>query len=301
MRHFIIALWLVMLPYLSFAQEEQPAVNFRANKDSIYIGQAIKYTLTVTAKKDIEIDFSPLDKSFKDFVIKDSGDSVTGLWSKNKHVHWYLLTSYSVGTLTIPKTAILYRIKGGTEWKRLEVGEYKIEVKTALNKKEANSEIRDIRPPVPLRSFFYLYCLLAVIFVVAVIFFASKMIKQKYRVSALKAEIIPAHILAYEELERLKNKNYIATDRVKIYFDELSDIVRRYLENRFGLRAPEMTTEEFLNYVRGQSLLAQPHKQLLKEFLEKCDLVKFAKYHPSKEEIDSAFDSAKIFVDQTKE
>jgi len=82
---------------------------------------------------------------------------------------------------------------------------------------------------------------------------------------------------------------------------EISDIIRHYLENRFLLKAPEMTTEEFLFYVRDYSQLIKEHKTLLKEFLLTCDLVKFAKYVPLFEEMDAIFVSAKKLVDETKE
>ena len=81
---------------------------------------------------------------------------------------------------------------------------------------------------------------------------------------------------------------------------ELSDIVRRYLENRFNLRAPEMTTEEFLNGVKDNKALSYEHKSLLREFLLHCDLVKFAKYEPPEKEADLSFKSAKELIDQTK-
>ena len=62
-----------------------------------------------------------------------------------------------------------------------------------------------------------------------------------------------------------------------------------------------MTTEEFLFYVRDYSRLISNHKALLKEFLLACDLVKFAKYIPTSEEIDAIFLSARKVVDETKE
>ncbi len=62
-----------------------------------------------------------------------------------------------------------------------------------------------------------------------------------------------------------------------------------------------MTTEEFLISARDAVELISEHKNLLKEFLLCCDLVKFAKYAPSVDEVNSIFDSAKNFIDQTKE
>jgi len=77
--------------------------------------------------------------------------------------------------------------------------------------------------------------------------------------------------------------------------------VRQYLENRFNIRATEMTTEEFLIRVREDRALSFEHKGLLREFLQSCDLVKFAKYEPGQQEALSSMVAAKKLIDQTKE
>ena len=81
---------------------------------------------------------------------------------------------------------------------------------------------------------------------------------------------------------------------------KISGIIRHYLENRFALKAPEMTTEEFLFYVRDYGSLISEHKALLKEFLVACDMVKFAKHTPTVDAMMAIFDSAKKLVDETK-
>jgi len=67
------------------------------------------------------------------------------------------------------------------------------------------------------------------------------------------------------------------------------------------VRAPEMTTEEFFAALRGSEILSAAHKNLLKDFLALCDIVKFARYGPTTDEIDRSYDAAKRFVDETKE
>ncbi len=99
----------------------------------------------------------------------------------------------------------------------------------------------------------------------------------------------------------MEKKDYIRKGKTKAYYIELSDIMRRYLENRFNIRAPEMTTEEFLIKVKEDSVLSLEHKGLLRDFLLNCDLVKFAKYQPAEQEAGLSFASAKKLIDQTKE
>jgi hypothetical protein len=85
------------------------------------------------------------------------------------------------------------------------------------------------------------------------------------------------------------------------YYVELSFIIRRYIEDRFDVRAPEMTTEEFLSKVKDMNVLSDEQKALLKNFLSYCDLIKFAKYGSTYEEMEASFESAKKFIGQTKE
>jgi hypothetical protein len=84
------------------------------------------------------------------------------------------------------------------------------------------------------------------------------------------------------------------------WFVELSAIVRSYLEGRFAVRAPELTTEEFLREARRSSELGDEQRAGLGEFLERCDRVKFAGWRPDAEESLATLAAARAFVDQTR-
>jgi hypothetical protein len=80
----------------------------------------------------------------------------------------------------------------------------------------------------------------------------------------------------------------------------VSDTVRLYLEERFNFRAPERTTEEFLHELKATELLMPDQKQSLGEFLEVCDLVKFARYEPGPPELQALHGAAVRLVDETE-
>lgn len=164
------------------------------------------------------------------------------------------------------------------------------------------TDIFDIKGPLNLEDKLILFILgfVLLLFAAGAVYGLLRFLKKRM----VRAENIapkPAHEIAYEALEKLKNKDYLTRGKVKEFYQELSLIVRYYLENRFNLRAPEMTTEEFMEKAKETSLISSEHKGLLKDFLLCCDLVKFAKYGPSKEEIDSSLKSAQKLIDQTKE
>ena len=87
--------------------------------------------------------------------------------------------------------------------------------------------------------------------------------------------------IAYGLLERLSKEDLIAKGLVREYYYRITNILRHYIEDRFGLLAPERTTEEFLTEMAHTNQLDATHKILIREFLERCDMVAYAKYGPS--------------------
>jgi hypothetical protein len=128
---------------------------------------------------------------------------------------------------------------------------------------------------------------------------AAIVYRRRHRRAALQSPPQPAHILALAALQRLQQQNLLGTQRVEAFYIQLSAIVRRYIEWRFGLRAPEQTTEEFLAVVLESGGLLAAHRDLLSRFLQHCDLVKFARHEPTPEDMQRSFDSARTFVEQT--
>jgi len=87
---------------------------------------------------------------------------------------------------------------------------------------------------------------------------------------------------------------------VDAFFVELSDLVRHYLEDRFGLHAPELTTEEFLDVAAGSPDLSQVHQGFLRDFLRRADQVKFSRYLPDADYVEEILDAAGRFLEQTR-
>jgi hypothetical protein len=110
----------------------------------------------------------------------------------------------------------------------------------------------------------------------------------------------PAHELAYARLRALVAENLVEQGRIKGFYDRISGILRHYIEDRFDLRAPERTTEEFLAELQYTGVLSGSDKQVLGEFLTHCDLVKFAKHDPTTAQIQRTFDLVKDFIERTK-
>ncbi|RMF22794.1 MAG: hypothetical protein D6760_06725, partial [Deltaproteobacteria bacterium] len=108
--------------------------------------------------------------------------------------------------------------------------------------------------------------------------------------------------VALSRLEALAARPRPATpDAIDAFFVELSSIVRRYLEDRFELRAPELTTEEFLQAAGRTPELTEAHRGFLRDFLKRADMVKFARFIPEQRDIDAALRAARRFLHETRE
>jgi uncharacterized membrane protein len=163
------------------------------------------------------------------------------------------------------------------------------------------ADIRDIKGPVGLYNLTYLYLVLAIIVIIIIIVLIVRFLKKRKKPQEIIIPPRPAHEIAYEALRELMNRDYLKAGKVREYYFELSDIVRHYIEDRFQLKAPEMTTEEFLATLKYSGVLNKEQKGDVRDFLSHCDMVKFAKYLPDQREIELSYDSARRLIDGTKE
>jgi hypothetical protein len=116
-----------------------------------------------------------------------------------------------------------------------------------------------------------------------------------------RAAVRSAYELARSELDVLLAGPRPSGDRIDDFFVELSGIMRRYLERRFQLRSPELTTERFLEVVSGSPDLSEMHQVLLRDFLRQSDLVKFAHVIPDAKAIQDAVNAVSSFVEETRD
>lgn len=114
------------------------------------------------------------------------------------------------------------------------------------------------------------------------------------------AVALPAHVRALRALGRLRSAPRTTPAEIERFYVDVSAVLREYLEERFALRAPERTTEEFLRELEGGDRLARQHRTALEQFLRQCDLVKFAAQLPGDAEHVATFAIAEAFVEGTR-
>lgn len=159
-----------------------------------------------------------------------------------------------------------------------------------------SAALRDIKPPVDIPSgWAWLWWTLAALVVIVLLIWLWRWWQRK-QAQRPAEPVIPPHI-------RARKKLTAALDFIedpKPFCTLVSDIIRVYLEERFTLRAPERTTEEFLQELQSSPLLTADQKRTLGEFLATCDLVKFARVEPLQPELQSLHVIACRLVEETE-
>ena len=158
------------------------------------------------------------------------------------------------------------------------------------------TDIRDIQPLVKIPdNWIWFWLLLALLAFLALALWLWKVYQRR------KAEIpteppVPAHVVARQRLEEALSLLH----EPKPFIIAVSNALRSYLEDALQLRAPEQTTEEFLVELQHSALLADTQKDSLKDFLQSCDLVKFAKHEPREAELRELHAYAVALVAETE-
>lgn len=101
---------------------------------------------------------------------------------------------------------------------------------------------------------------------------------------------------AKRELDRIEGMGLPEAGKLEQFHTLVSDAVRRYLELRFELRAPQQTTPEFLEAMRQSPMLSTKQQQVLRDFLQRCDLAKFARDMPTADECRQTMSTARRVV-----
>jgi hypothetical protein len=273
------------------------------------VGDPVTLTITVQAEKDVELllpDFGEaLDRfTILDFVprqqIDDAGRTVA--------TQTYRLAPSSSGAQSIPPILIEFVDRRPGQREAPE-GEDAYELLTERMDFQVQSVVpsdaqAELRPPLgrlgprvppPGRAWPRMVGLLVLLAV------GCGALAWAVAVWRRRARRRSAYDIARVRLERLLARPRPVGEQVDAFYVELSGIVRRYLEDRFRLRAPELTTEEFLATLSRSPILSQEHQLLLREFLRQADLVKFAAARPTAAVIETSVTAARQFLDETRE
>lgn len=303
-KGYITFLVIVLFSYGAGAQNAEAFSSI--DRDSIMIGDQFHYKmginipqgfivawpqLTDTISSNIEIiDYQDIDTSY-----------LENTFTLNRQ---FTLTSFDSGYFEIPSYTFKFRHEDDTIDFESNTLKHYIRVFTpAVDTSQAFKAIKGpISEPYTLREAlpWIILALLLFVIVFLIIWFIQKRKKNRPLFTARPKPELPPHIIAFQMLEELRLAKVWQSGRLKEYYTQLTDITRNYIEGRFLIDAPEMTTEEILEELKQKNINSEVADKL-KSALQLADLVKFAKAKPTPLENDLCLNHCVDFVKETKQ
>jgi len=279
-------------------------VHVRVDKSHATIADTILLELEAGVEPGYKVKMPKVDKVLENFGIVD-WDNLGNKLDENNNVlstYRYRLEPFLSGTYSLPAfTFEFYDVNSPEDNKyELTTEPIDIEIASLLGEQRAELKIADIEGVVNIPaepSYWWIWVLSAAGIIAGVVFWLNR---RRQQAKELVRIFKPAHEIAYDRLRTLVEQDLVKAGKIKVFYERISDILRHYIEHRFNLRAPERTTEEFLAELTSANVLGKPDQDRLGEFLQHCDLVKFAKYAPTTEQVQKTFDLVKDFIETTR-
>lgn len=270
---------LFLMSWVGFSQENP--VSVKADTTNIRIGEQIQFKISVDETSNVLFPKLRLDSLGKVEVVEVLPTDTL----KNKLEKRYLLTSFDSGQYVIPQQSVLVNNKSFLT-DSLLVNVATVKVDTTKQKMFPIKSIQ--REPKTFDDYKHLFWWLIPVFVIiAIILYFVFRKKVKKEAPVVYVEPIQE---ALQRLKELDDKELLKQQKIKIYYSELTDIVRTYIEKDIKVPALESTTNELIETINDfneSSNLGISKETIkeLKEVLQSADLVKFAKSKPMVEEI----------------
>lgn len=298
---------LIFIAVLTSMSGQDVKVSAAFDTSRIYIGDQINYTVTVEQPSGLPLSLKPVRDTLCRNIEILSGpvmDTATLPGDRLKYVSKFLITSFDTGIYVVPPFYAEINDERGirrfhSDYSFLEV------MRVKIAPRDTSAKIFDIIKPykAPITVGEILPWVLVAIAAAALIWGIIKLVRRLRRTKSEPEEVInpdPAHIIAFRELEKLREEKLWQKGEVKQYYSRLTEIVRQYLENRFAVYSLEMTTSETLEALLKKGFKRDESYTRLKSVLNGSDLVKFARYKPDPSENEQNYQDSWQFVETTR-
>lgn len=302
--HLVRNIIFSLLFCLAALPAESQGINARIyfDRTEIQIGEQVIFNLQVSKPLDAKVTLPELNDTLSKYIEILRINPVDSTINNNQVVltRTYLITCFEEGIHDVKPLPVAFEYMGHSD--TLFTGFSSLKV-TSPEIDESRG-IFDIKPPiaVPMAIWEVLPWFLLIFWFLAGIYVLLWFLKWR-RVKKEQDQIIiieTAHEVALKELTRLKEDKLWQNDKVKEYYTRLTGILRKYLENRFGIKALESTSNEIMTDLGEIMRQEEKDLELMREILQTADMVKFAKFKPEESVNGQCLDYAIMFVLETK-
>ncbi|HET6204754.1 MAG TPA: hypothetical protein VFI25_18325 [Planctomycetota bacterium] len=269
-------------------------VALEARPERARVGERVEVLLRARHGPSASIEWPKTEDSLPGWRVRDRGVSREEKDGRIEERRLLEAFPTAPGKLEIPPQVVRFR-REGREGSQTTRGAT-IEVASVLGEGEA--DLRPLKAPIGAPPLLWPWIAGSALLLAGALLLLRAL--RRRRRAAPAAPPVPPHERALRLLEELARRSLADPEAQKAFYYDLSMAVRDYIEGRFGLRAPERTTEEFLEEAAAFPGFALGQRRLLGSFLEACDLVKYACHLPTREEVRGALDGARRFVEETR-
>ncbi|MCD8194412.1 MAG: hypothetical protein LUD74_07715 [Tannerellaceae bacterium] len=297
-----ILLFILILGTASGLSAQRTLIDVSLDSAAILIGEQTALRLTVTTDRDKAVQIQlPMDTLMRGVEILTVSRPDTSYIENNRMLvkQNVLLTSFDAELYLLPPV----RVVDGVDTVYSE--RLALKVSTIPVNTDAPDEFFDIKTvwwlPFVLADYYPLiYGVLLALFLICVIGYILKRLRNRQSLMPVKkaAPKLPPHEQAIRELNEIKQQKLWQQGRSKEYYTQITDTLRKYIVDRFGINAMEMTSAEILDILRKEEEASQVYSNL-QQILQLADFVKFAKMHPLPDENDLSLVNAYLFINQT--
>ena len=289
---------------LQAAVSQDIVARAQVDTNKIVIGKPVELVLQLSQPKNVNIDWPLIIDSVGGMeIIKLTPPDTLKVDDPSVLLRsqTFIITSFDSGVFVIPALSFKYKLNGNDKVITTETDPLQIEVFTVPV--DTTKEIRDIRPieeaPFDMKWVWYgLAALVIIALVIALIVWGMKKRKPVAAGPAVVELVIPPHIVALEALVALDEERVWQNGQVKLYYTQLTDILRTYIEKRYGFSTLELTSDEILSHA-AVKVIPENTREELERILRLADLVKFAKWQAIPSENEWAMQLAQKFVRDT--
>jgi len=280
----------------------------KLDTNQILIGDQVKLSLEIVRDKTTALTFPDLGNVIKLDSVRSieilavQRDTAAQSSGKAKDILTYTLTVFDSGYYVIPPIAFKYKSAGSDSFSTIQSEAMLLTVKSI--EIDTAAAIKPIKEPLTLP--FQLREILIEIIVGGIILLAIAAVILYFSLRKKKPVLIkkfvrkdPPHETALNKLRALDEKKLWQQGEVKLYYSDLSEIIREYLENRYDFPALESTTDEIMDRI-GVAIISNKLREDLRIMLQTADLVKFAKAVPLPDEHKKFMDTGVEFVKTTR-
>ena len=283
--------------------DENVRFSISVKPDSVFIGEAYTLLMELEIPKGIKAEIFPADDTLKKTVeiMSISAPDSTGTPGGIRYSWRYNLISFEEGMHLIPPFRAGIE-KNGDKDTIFSNGIY---IYVSLLPHDEKVVMHDIKPifqvPVTFKEVLpWITGAAGLILIIWILIYIIKRIRNKKPIFGISKPVIPPHILAIRELDKLRQENLWQEGMVKEYHTRLTDILRDYLDNRFFISSKEQVTREIMSSLRNTGFENNTLLNRLEEVFLLADMVKFAKAIPMADENEKVLLNAYFFVNNTE-